>query len=118
MKTQLSMPATQAFKDLWFVSEDSNTPVTWKNTENEDYAFAKSGYVWTSNNKSVNNSTAMSEWQITLPVNTEYRLKYRVSSETGYDKFTIILDDTTIIANSISGAGEEITHNIRTSIRR
>lgn len=105
-----TMPTTQTLKALWFVSEDSHTSIEWENIENGNYAFAKSSKVWTSNNKGGNNSTAISKWEKTLPESTEYQLKYRVSSETGYDKFTIILDDTTIIANGISGLGEEITY--------
>lgn len=104
------MPAEQSLKGLWFVAETSGTTITWENTENGDYAFVKSGSVWTSNNQGVNNSTAASTWEIVLDEDVEYLLKYRVSSEQSYDKFTLTLDTTTIIANGISGAVDELSY--------
>ncbi len=104
------MPAEQSLKGLWFVAETSGTTITWENTENGDYAFVKSGSVWTSNNQGVNNSTAASTWEIELDEDVEYLLKYRVSSEQSYDKFTLTLDTTTIIANGISGAVDELSY--------
>ena len=105
-----TMPDGQRMNGIWFVSEQSGASISWENTENGDYAFVKSGSVWTSNNKGVNSSTAASSWEITLPEDVEYPIKYKVSSETSYDKFTLTLDNTTIIANGISGAGSEITY--------
>lgn len=88
---------------------DNTNLVSWENTSNGTYAFVKEGTKWTSNNKSVKSSTATSTWTITLDKDTEYSLKYKVSSEASYDKLTVKLDSTTI-ANAISGAGEEITY--------
>ncbi len=88
---------------------DNTNLISWENTSNGTYAFIKEGTKWTSNNKGIKSSTATSTWTITLDKDTEYSLKYKVSSEASYDKLTIKLNSTTI-ANAISGAGEEITY--------
>ena len=42
-----------------------------------------------------------------MPIEYNYRIKYKVSSETNYDKLTLTLDGVTIV-NAISGNGEEL----------
>ena len=83
--------------------------IDWNNTSNgSSYKFVQDGNKWTSNNKGKQSSTATSTWTIILEEDTDVTLKYKVSSESGYDKFTLKLDSTTL-ANAISGAGSELT---------
>ncbi len=90
---------------------DNTNLISWENTSNGTYAFIKEGTKWTSNNKGIKSSTATSAWTIIVTEDTEYSFKYKVSSEQGYDKLTIKLDDTTV-ANAISGIGNEETYTI------
>lgn len=84
--------------------------MSWENTANGTYAFTQSGSKWTSNNQGKHSTTATSTWTITVSEDTPYTFRYRVSSETNYDKLTIKLDDTTV-ANAISGNGSERTYS-------
>lgn len=97
--------------DYHVYDENANVEklIKWKNTSNGSYAFVQDGEKWTSNNKGVKSSTATSTWKITVEKDTEYTIKYKVSSEGNYDKLTIKLDNITI-ANAISGAGSELTY--------
>jgi len=112
-KVSDTMPTDQSVGATWFVldKDDNSKTISWENTENGTYAFTQSGNKWTSNNKGVKSSTATSSWKITVSENIEYPIKYKVSSEQSYDKFTLTLNGTTIIANGISGSGSEITYN-------
>lgn len=96
-------------EDIGAMGHDYVQRSIWENTSNGDYAFVQDGTKWTSNNKGVKSTTATSTWTISLNEDKEYSFKYKVSSEDRYDKLTIKLDDE-IIANAISGAGEEITY--------
>lgn len=58
---------------------------------------------YTSNNKNINNSTAQSNWTAKKQIK-KLTFSYKVSSESSYDKYTIIVDGNTI-ANNISGSG-------------
>ncbi len=93
-------------------SDEVNTKVLipWESTSNGTYAFIKEGTKWTSNNQGKASSSATTTWTIDIPQSVAYSLKYRVSSEASYDKFTLTLDGNTI-ANAISGNGDELTHN-------
>lgn len=104
-------PTNQKIGDVWLISNKIDNYILWENTENGTYAFVQSENKWTSNNKGVKSSTATSTWKINVPEDTEYDIKYKVSSEEKYDKFTLTLDGTINIATNISGAGEEITCN-------
>ena len=78
-------------------------------TTTTKYPFVQDGNKWTSSNKGVKTSTSSSSWSISVEEETELTIKYKVSSEKSYDKFTLKLDSTTI-ANTISGEGEELTY--------
>lgn len=114
-------PTDQNVGDLWLVVDgqcnhnwidiSELVEISWTNTENGTYSFIQNGNTWTSNNNGVNSSTATSTWTVNVTSDIEYTLKYKVSSETTYDKFTLKLDDT-IIANAISGAGNEETYTV------
>lgn len=78
----------------------------WYNTLNGTYKFVPIGNKFTSNNKGVHSSTAQSTWQGIFKQNTNFTLKYKVSSESNFDKLTVTLDGVTII-NAISGNGTE-----------
>lgn len=45
-----------------------------------------------------------------MTAQTNFTLKYKVSSEAGYDKLTVTLDGTTIV-NAVSGDGSEQTYS-------
>lgn len=62
----------------------------------------------------MHSTSATSTWTVTVEDSTAYNFKYKVSSETGYDKLTIKFDNTTV-ANAISGAGSELTYSITLS---
>ena len=78
----------------------------WYNTLNGTYKFVPIGNKFASNNKGVHSSTAESTWQGIFKQNTNFTLKYKVSSESNFDKLTVTLDGVTII-NAISGNGTE-----------
>ena len=66
------------------------------------YGFVDDGKsVWASNNRGASNTIASSNWKLTVPANTEYTIKYTVSSES-HDKLKITLNDQ-IIVDNISG---------------
>jgi len=94
-------------------SEEVNAKVLipWESTSNGTYAFIKEGTKWTSNNQGKASSTATTTWTIDIPQVVEYSLRYKVSSEDKYDKFTLTLDGTTI-ANEIAGNGDELTYSV------
>lgn len=56
-----------------------------------------------SSNQGVSNSSSMSTLTFTSDIETEISFQYGVSSETGYDKLFITLDDTNIVSG-ISGS--------------
>lgn len=68
---------------------------------NDFYYFAGSGSTFTSNNKGVNGSTAMSEWTAKKDMSA-VSFSYSVSSESNFDKLTIVVKGT-VVANGISG---------------
>lgn len=84
----------------------------WHNTSNGAYKFVPIGSRLASNNKGVKSSAAESAWQGIFRQNTDFVLKYRVSSETGYDKLTVMLDGATIV-DAVSGDGTEQTYTCR-----
>ncbi len=88
---------------------DIGTRKNWTGSSTTTYKFVQDGNKWTSNNKGVNSSTAQSSWTINLSESYYYTIKYKVSSETNWDKLTITLDGTTIV-NAISGNGSELEY--------
>ncbi len=84
--------------------------VFWTNSSNGTYKFVKKGFQWISDNKGVQSSTAQSTWTCSLTAQTNFTLKYKVSSEAGYDKLTVTLDGTMIV-NAVSGDGSEQTYS-------
>ena len=93
----------QESKYYEFWEDTSAQKVGVKLESNGSYAFVDGGdSVWVSNNNSQNYTSASSQWALTVPANTEYTITYTVSSESGYDKLTVTLNDK-IIVNGISG---------------
>ena len=93
----------QESENYRFWEDTSAQKVGVKLESNGSYAFVDGGdSVWVSNNNSQNYTSASSQWVLTVPANTEYTITYTVSSESGYDKLTVTLNDE-IIANGISG---------------
>lgn len=105
-------PENQEVGDLWFVSH--NKGIKWEKTSRGVYSFIESSNEenkWISNNKGIQSSIANAVWQINVPSDIEgYILKYKVSSETTYDKFTLTLDGNKIV-NNISGNGSEQSYS-------
>lgn len=82
------------------------SPDAWSNVSNGTYKFVKDGDKWTSNNNGVNSSTASSEWKADIEESGILTIKYKVSSEASYDKFTLMVDGVTVV-NAISGTDKE-----------
>lgn len=82
--------------------------VSWTLASKGTYGFVKdSGDRWKSDNYYVSNSEATATFTVNLPRQvTDYTFTYEVSSESGWDKFTVILDGETI-ASQISGQSGE-----------
>lgn len=95
------------------MEEETEEPVSevysWYAVSNGTYAFVQNGDKWTSNNHGVKSSTALTNFAINLPEAVNYDIKYKVSSEQNYDKFSLILNGVTVV-NAISGAGSELTY--------
>lgn len=86
----------------------------WENTANGDtFKFTRNGATWTSNNRGVPLSTAMSTWEANLEEAEVYTLKYRVSSEQDKDILKITLDGETIV--TASGNGSEVAIQLNLS---
>lgn len=105
-------PENQEIGDLWFISHDKG--IKWEKTSRGAYSFIEDNNEenkWVSNNKGVQSSIANAVWQINVPIDIEgYVLKYKVSSETTYNKFTLTLDGNKIV-NNISGNGSEQSYS-------
>lgn len=93
------------------VEGDSLLPesVAWSVSSNDSYYFTEgSDNQWSSNNQNANDSTATTIWTITLPEDVSgYEIPWSVSSESSYDKITIILDTETKV-NEVSGESIDI----------
>ena len=76
---------------------------------NGSYYFAGSGSTFTSNNKGINDSTATTTFTAKTDM-TNLSLTYCYSSESGYDKFTLTVGNTTV-ANALSGSTTTETYN-------
>ena len=68
---------------------------------NGTYYFAGNGSTFTSNNKGVDNSSATSTWTAKYDMSA-VSFSYSVSSESNYDKLTIVVKGSTV-ASAISG---------------
>lgn len=84
-------------------------PVAWTVSFTDSYYFTEgSDNQWSSNNQNVNDSTATTIWTITLPEDVSgYEIPWSVSSESSYDKITIILDLETKVG-TVSGESNDI----------
>lgn len=75
----------------------------WERTSTGNYQWTKSGDTWTSGNYTKDNTSSISTWTIEVLEEVEnYTFKYTVSSESNYDKLSIVLDDVTI-CSAVSG---------------
>lgn len=81
----------------------------WNVSSRGTYVFAQEGDKWTSNNKGKQSSTATTTWTVDISESVSYDIKYKVSSEQNYDKFSLVLNGTTIVS-AISGAGSETNY--------
>lgn len=70
---------------------------------NDAYYFVGSDKVFTSNNYGVKNSTAKTT--LTVKVAGKLRFYYGYSTETGYDKFTVIVKGTTVVSGESGESG-------------
>ena len=78
------------------------------NTDNGDYKFVEEPEkTWTSNNKNVNSSEAMSEWKVVS--DGTVKLNWSVSSESSYDKLSIYVDNDEVVSAASGTNSGEIT---------
>ena len=78
------------------------------NTQNNTtYSFVQDGTKWIANNINQEDSSAWSEWTITVSEDTTYAITYKVISEDGSDFMLVELDGDSII--DASGVNEEKT---------
>lgn len=77
---------------------------------NGSYYFAGNGSTFTSNNKGVNNSTASTVLTAKYDI-TDLSFAYSYSSEASYDKFTLIVNGTTV-ENAVSGSTTTKTYTL------
>lgn len=89
-------------------------PVAWTVSFTDSYYFTEgSDNQWSSNNQNVNDSTATTIWTITLPEDVSgYEIPWSVSSETSYDKITIILDLETKVGTVSGEESDVLTVNL------
>lgn len=66
------------------------------------YTYDSINNYWKSNNKGVKSSKAVTTWSINLSKGETLDINYKVSSESGYDKLSIYVDDV-VKVNGISG---------------
>lgn len=79
----------------------------WSLTSSGTHGFVKdSGDRWKSDNYHVDKSEATATFTVNIPKQVSYTFTYEVSSEPGWDKFTVILDGETI-ADKINGKSGE-----------
>lgn len=94
-----------------FIKNKPTIMDVWVNTSNGIYGFIQNGDKWVSNNKGIHSSTATSTWTIVVNQAATTVIKYKVSSELNFDKFTLKLDDK-VIADAISGNEEEMSDTV------
>lgn len=87
----------ESFEKLGITASQSTSE--WTLVSSEEYGFDSSGSgYYTSNNQYQHSTTAETTWEITMTDTCpEYEINYGVSSESGCDGLTIILDDDTIV---------------------
>ncbi|MCQ2235623.1 MAG: leucine-rich repeat protein [Bacteroidales bacterium] len=89
----------------WYVSETEGgvKDITNDLQSTGSYAWSKSGGVWTSGNKGVNNSSSTLSMDITAKAGDKLTFDYSVSSESGCDLLKIYLGNSQI-GSSYSGS--------------
>ena len=86
---------------------------SWFNISNGAYKFVASGDgKFMSNNQGVHSSDAESVWEGIFKQNTDFTLKYKVSSEGSYDQLNVYLDNANIVANA-SNTSAELTYTTK-----
>ncbi len=87
------------------VTNDNVTVVEWAVSTSGAYSFVNTAGTnnWTSNNDGVSSSIASTTWTITLTEDADVEIPYLVSSESGWDKFTLVLDNVTVVSG-VSGS--------------
>ena len=72
----------------------------WKVSDYGEYAFSDGGSsVWTSENAGIGGSTSQTTWSVEIPFEVaDYELPWSISSESGYDKMTVVLDSETVVS--------------------
>ena len=87
-------------------------------SDNGDYPWIVSDGKFQSNNKNIKSSISTSTIQFTPTVDSYLSFDYGISSESGYDKLTIVLessDISTILVNAISGINTGTISNVELS---
>ena len=87
-------------------------------SDNGDYPWIVSDGKFQSNNKNIKSSISTSTIQFTPTVDSYLSFDYGISSESGYDKLTIVLessDISTILVNAISGINTRTISNVELS---
>lgn len=103
----LYTPSQMAEAILSIQAGPSTIPITAANIQeyftvtNDSYYFAGNGSTFTTNNGGVNNATAQTVLTALFDMTVSFTYSY--SSETNYDKFTLIVGSTTV-ENGVSGA--------------
>ena len=87
------------------VTNDNINDGEWIISSSESYSFENESGTndWISNNIGYHGTTASTTWVIMLVSAAEVEIPYSVSSESNYDKFTLVLDGDTVV-NGESGS--------------
>ena len=79
------------------------------------YAFAADTAtgenVWASTNQSMGSTTCNGDWTVTIATAGTLKVRYKVGSESIYDKLTVTVDGTTV-ASAISGTVDWTEHEV------
>lgn len=81
------------------VTNDNINDGEWIISSSESYSFENESGTndWISNNNGYHGTTASTTWVIMLVSAAEVEIPYSVSSESNYDKFTLVLDGITVV---------------------
>ena len=96
-------------KANWTPSKNTINQAISTNTDTYRFVNTKDEYTWESNNIGAGGTTATSTWNVIS--DGTYEIEWSVTSETGLDIFTIIIDGKTIVTAS----GENKLGNIKLS---
>ena len=96
----------------WKLVANGDEAYEQMNRSKKDYSFVQNGNKWTSNNVGINDTMAISAFEINISQNQSYTIKYGTSSEARYDKLYIMLDNNRIIEDISGNTEDEYTVNL------